>query len=190
MKTHGMFGTKIYSSWSAMLYRCRNPKCHAYKNYGGRGIQVCERWLEFTNFYADMGSGHWDGAQLDRVDPNGNYEPENCRWVTPAQNQRNRRSHKQVTYAGKDWSLPELCQHLGVSRRHVNSRLAIGWDLEKALETPVKVVGAITITVGGECMTLKRAAAKYGPSRSTINCRLLRGWSPEESVGLISRGCA
>lgn len=83
-----------------MLYRCRNPRAKAFANYGGRGITVCPQWHSFEGFYADMGQGHWKGAEIDRIDPNGNYEPGNCRWVTTKENLRNRRNSVTVTYRG------------------------------------------------------------------------------------------
>lgn len=89
--THAMTGTGTYRSWLAMRVRCTDPKHHAWKNYGGRGITVCDRWMEsFENFYADMGDRP-SGRSLDRVDNDGNYEPGNCRWATRSEQARNKR---------------------------------------------------------------------------------------------------
>jgi hypothetical protein len=187
MKKHGMFGTKIYASWSAMLYRCRNPRAKPYPNYGGRGISVCSRWESFDNFHADMGATHWDGAELDRIDVNGNYEPSNCRWATTAENQRNRRKHLKVVYQGVEWSLPTLCASLGISRRNVNSRLAIGWSVERAVNTPVAHKEYRTVVLDGTRMLYSTAAAKCGVTINAMNGRLLRGWSIEEALGIKPR---
>jgi hypothetical protein len=83
--------TRIYRIWSSMLERCRTPQHRAYKHYGGRGIRVCEQWLIFENFLADMGERP-PGRSLDRIDNDGNYEPSNCRWATQTEQVRNRRA--------------------------------------------------------------------------------------------------
>lgn len=182
-----MFGTKIYTSWSAMLYRCRNPKAKAYANYGGRGITVCERWHTFENFYLDMGDTHWDGAELDRKDVNGNYEPDNCRWVTTAENLRNCRDHRVVVYRGQEWNVPNLCLHLGLPRTTIQGRLRIGWSLEKALMTPVRQPELKTLRIGDAVLTYKQASKEFGVSINTLRGRLYRGWSVEEALNIEQR---
>ncbi len=91
--THGHAGggqSPTYQTWRGMIQRCTNPNYSGWEYYGGRGIGVCERWCEFANFIADMGERP-DGLTLDRIDSDGNYEPANCRWATPAQQTANRR---------------------------------------------------------------------------------------------------
>lgn len=93
----------LYGVWENMLTRCTNPNNHGYKNYGGRGIKVCDRWKKFTNFYADMNETYVEGLQLDRIDNNNKgYSSTNCRWVTRSQNSKNRRN-KQTNQSELDY---------------------------------------------------------------------------------------
>ena len=94
-KHHGMCHTSEYKVWKEMIQRCYNKKCTVYKYYGARGITVCDRWLHsFKNFHEDMGPKPFKGAQIDREDNDGNYEPDNCCWATRTQNNRNKRNNK------------------------------------------------------------------------------------------------
>jgi len=117
--THGMCGTREYESWNAMMTRCTNEKRPGYGDYGGRGIKVCDRWLNSVeNFYTDMGDRP-PGMSLDRIDNDGDYTPDNCRWATWREQSRNKRSNRLIE--GKpmvDW-----CEENDLNRNIVSNRL-------------------------------------------------------------------
>lgn len=132
---HGMSYTYMYRAWTRMKVRCGNK---GNLLYGGRGITVCERWINsFENFFADMGVAP-AGTSLDRINNNGNYEPGNCRWATPSQQLRNRRVSKFVTWQGQRYNLADWAELVGVSYMAANNRVRLGWPLEKIIATPVK----------------------------------------------------
>lgn len=108
---------KLYSVWRTMLHRCNDPKRVKYRDYGGRGIAVCEEWKD-ANVFMDWAfeNGYKTGLQLDRIDNNGNYHPENCRFVTPKENSRNRRNTKRLTINGETKTVVEWCEQLGVNQ--------------------------------------------------------------------------
>lgn len=118
-----------------MTERTRNPDNSAYHNYGGRGITVCERWTDFANFAADMGPTFDATLELDRRDVSGGYCPENCRWVTHAEQQRNRRNNHVVNWAGRSLTVQDWSEMLGVNPNTVVYRLRRGWPVERALTT-------------------------------------------------------
>lgn len=132
-KTHGMTKTKIHHAWYTMLQRCDNPKATGYYNYGGRGIRVCLEWYDFAQFYADMGdrpSGHC----LDRIDNDGNYCKENCRWVTHRQNHNNKRTNKPITHNGQTKTGAEWGRLLGIPKSTIRNRLNNGYKPEEILQ--------------------------------------------------------
>lgn len=136
-KTHGMSRTIAYRAWDTMKKRCNNPNCVKFKNYGGRGIKVCERWLKFENFISDMGHPP-EGFSLDRIDVNGGYEPSNCRWATKQQQSDNRRSVKKITYNDVTLSITEWARSLGISRSTFIDRMTAGFPPEKLFSPNLK----------------------------------------------------
>lgn len=108
---------RLYLVWSTMIHRCEDEKREKYKDYGGRGIKVCEEWHD-VNCFMDwaFANGYKAGTQLDRIDNDGNYEPSNCRWVTPKENSRNRRNTVYLTIDGETKCVAEWCEKLNVSQ--------------------------------------------------------------------------
>lgn len=133
---HGLIKSAEYGVWSGMLSRCRSPNNQAWHHYGGRGIKVCERWLEFVNFLADMGPRPTPLHTIERRDNNGHYEPSNCYWATVKQQARNRRTNVNLTLNGVTMCALDWDEHLGFGRLTVLNRLRIGWTVERALTTP------------------------------------------------------
>ncbi len=109
-----------YAAWHAIRQRCNYPKHYAYKDYGGRGIKVCDRWMDsFDNFIEDMGFRPGKGYTLDRIDNDGNYEPSNCRWATWKTQQNNRRNNRIIEHDGLRMTKSEWGNYLGVNERYV-----------------------------------------------------------------------
>lgn len=131
---------RIYTIWSGIKDRCLNPKNARFKDYGGRGITICDAWLAFEGFHADMGDGP-PGLQIDRIDNDGPYSPENCRWASPKEQSNNTRRNRVLTFRGETRTVSEWEQHLGLPRRMIFNRLKSGWTHERALSTPNLKVG-------------------------------------------------
>lgn len=138
---HGFSNTRIYEIWQGMIKRCTNPNCLAYPYYGGRGITVCDRWLNFIYFYEDTIDGYADDLSLDRF-PNtdGNYEQTNFRWATDEQQANNKTDNRVVEFNGEKLTISEWASKIGLQYRTVISRLNNGWDIEKALTLPVQKI--------------------------------------------------
>ena len=109
----------LYATWASMLDRCRNERCRYYKNYGGRGIYVCERWKNFRLFEADMGPKPGPKYSIDRIDNNGPYSPENCRWATRYTQNRNKSDNRFITVDGESHLLVDLAERFGLSRNTI-----------------------------------------------------------------------
>lgn len=121
-----------------MKERCYNPQDKRYKDWGARGITVCEEWLNDANAFVSWAitNGYKDGLSIDRIDNDGSYCPDNCRWVTLAENNQNRRSSRFYTINGETKNLTQWCEEYSVSWSMVYKRLQMGWDIESALTTP------------------------------------------------------
>lgn len=137
--THNCRNTRLYHTWIDMKQRCMNPNQPDYPRWGGRGITVCESWLKsFDNFKEwAIENGYTDTLTIDRIDNDGNYCPENCRWATLEDQANNRRNSKLIEFNGEIYSETQWSRLLGGNRNLVHNRLKKGWSIEKALTTPV-----------------------------------------------------
>lgn len=136
MKTHGMSGNYTYKSWGMMKSRCTNPSYNHYHNYGGRGIKVCDRWLEsFENFLEDMGERPKNHS-LDRIDVDGDYCKENCRWSTSKEQNNNRRNNHIIEFNGKSQNITAWAEELNIKVDILSRRILRGWSIEDTLSIP------------------------------------------------------
>jgi hypothetical protein len=120
-----------------MKRRCLNPAHPRYADYGGRGITICERWMDFSAFLADVGKKPGPDYTIERIDNNGNYEPGNCRWASRIEQNENRRSSRPLEWRGETRLLNDWGKLLGIDRRTLAHRLKAGWSIDKAFSTPV-----------------------------------------------------
>lgn len=133
---HGMYNKPEYGVWEAMLARCANSKNASYKDYGARGIFVCESWKKFDNFIADMGQRPTSYHTIERVNNDGPYSPANCRWATRKEQQNNIRSNRYLTVDGVCKTVSEWSATTAVSAAVIHNRLYRGWSEKDAVYTP------------------------------------------------------
>ena len=129
MTKHGWYGTRVYNILMQVKRRCNNPANSQYKYYGGRGIKVCDEWMNDPKAFCEwaMANGYADNLTIDRIDVNGNYEPSNCRWLTNAEQQINRRNNRMITYKDKTQCVAEWARELGMKPSIIHDRLRHGW---------------------------------------------------------------
>ena len=137
---HGLKGTRLYRIWNGMKNRCYNPNVSGYRLYGGRGISICPEWLGengFLSFYEwAMSSGYRDDLSIDRIDVDGGYSPDNCRWATNIQQANNTSRNRFIVYQGKRKTAQEWARETGIPLQTILFRLNGGWTVEAALFTP------------------------------------------------------
>lgn len=141
-RTHGMTGTPEYRSWLGMRKRCYDAKWRCYHRYGGRGIKICKRWEDFSNFFADMGPRPSLKHSLDRLNNDKNYSPSNCRWATPLQQGGNTSRVIFLEHNGKRQSLPDWAREWAIKRTTLRNRIfELNWSVEDALTKPIQGKG-------------------------------------------------
>lgn len=180
-----------YDVYRFMLRRCTDPENESYEGYGGRGITICDRWLEsFTNFFEDMGPRPTPKHQLDRIDNNGNYCKENCRWTTKLVQANNTRTNKLIEYNGETKTLADWARQYGLTHDALQTRLSkYQWPIEKALTTKARprLEG---ITYQGKTQTLIEWSKELGIHERTLRHRLKSGLSLDQvfSQGKLEYG--
>lgn len=157
-KTHGMSNTRIYTIWSSMMARCYRRSHNRYTHYGGRGISVCHEWRTFAGFYAAMGASYRDGLTLDRIDTDGSYCPENCRWATQTEQQRNRTNNVLVRTRWGAITLAELSERTGIAYDTLRNRRRRGWPDERLAAAPKRQSSA----KGGEMKRVRAGKESSG----------------------------
>lgn len=206
--THGMTGHLGYLRWRHMMDRCYNPRNPAYPNYGGRGITVCADWHDVATFISQLPDGYFDGAELDRIDNDGDYRPGNVRWATRTENANNRRSIRLLTFRGETLSMRDWSRRLGIEERLIHSRICkLGWSVDRALtEPPVEARDALAkarqarwgshqkqqpktnrrvhrLEYQGQSRTIAEISAICGVPAKLLRKRLLeRGWTLERAT--------
>ena len=180
-------GSRTYTTWVSMRARCKYKSSPSYPNYGRRGITVCERWASsFENFLEDMGVRP-EGTSIDRIDNDGSYTPENCKWSTRKEQNRNQRRCRMRTWKGETLPLIVWAERTGFHEETIRSRLRRGLNVEDALTQPLTPPvppprPKTTITVGNKSLNLKEWSGVTGTPVSTLKSRLHRGWAPFEIV--------
>jgi len=177
--------TRLGRIYHNMKTRCYNPNYDKYKYYGGKGIKVCDEWLESWYAFEDwaMENGYNDSLTLDRIDPEGNYSPENCRWISMKEQANNRTSNRMIEYNGETKSLQQWADILGIKAHTLSQRLDTGWSVEDAMTTPVHTeFGSNPITYNGVTLPMAEWSRRLGLSPNSVANRIARGWSVEDAV--------
>lgn len=129
---------KLYGVFDGMKQRCKNPNRKDFSRYGGRGIVFDKKWQTFSGFFKDMGSSYKEGLTLDRIDNNGNYCKENCRWVTPKEQANNRKSNVSISYKGVTLNSSQWAKKIGINKTTFQYRKSMGWNLERLMTSGLR----------------------------------------------------
>lgn len=137
---HGMYQTRLYGCWEGMKSRCYCTTAGNYRNYGGRGITICDEWRDSFESFRDwaLANGYADNLYIDRISSDGNYEPSNCRWVTMREQQNNKRNNKLIEFKGVVLTQSEWCDVLEIPFHVMHNRFRRGWSVERAFTTDVR----------------------------------------------------
>jgi len=168
------------------MQRCYADNNISYRDYGGRGITVCDKWKKVEGFIEDMGKRPI-GKTLDRIDNDGNYCRENCKWSTPKEQARNRRNSIYIEYNGENLMIAEWAEKVNIKEMTIRSRFSKGWDAEKILTTPTNDLSirsrpSVMIEYKNEIIALSDLARKFNIKYYTLRRRLKNGWDLEKAL--------
>jgi len=184
-----MAKTPTHNSWRGMCERCVNPNHRQFKDYGGRGIEVCPRWrASFAAFFADMGVRP-EGTSIDRRNNAEGYSPTNCCWSPLSVQARNRRNNRPLTFDGHTFLVAEWAEVTGISSIVIRGRIDVyNWSIADALTIPVGMAPKRQqlVTWKNETLDLKSWSVKVGLSYGTLRIRLLKGWSVDRAFSTPS----
>lgn len=172
---------RLYGIRLKMIERCTDASFERYKDYGGRGIRVCQEWLDDYDAFADWAkeNGYQLGLTIDRIDNDGDYEPSNCRWITRREQNRNKRTNKLIEYRGEVKPLVVWCEELGLRYDPIHNRIEKGWDVERAFNVPL----------ASEHESFSSICRRHGVNPCTAHDRIKKfGWSFEDAVSTPSQG--
>ena len=177
--------SRIGSIYHNMKTRCNNPNYDKYQYYGGKGISICDEWERSYDAFEEwaINNGYADGLTLDRIDPNGNYCPENCRWLSRKGQANNRSSNHFLTYDGKTLTIQQWSDETGIPRGCIGQRIAAGWDVCRTLTEPVQPTHVEhMVTFNGETKRLYEWANQLGIKYKVLHIRInLRHWPIEKA---------
>lgn len=171
----------LWYRWHGIKKRCLNEHNERYHQYGGRGIKICDEWLESFDNFAEwaLSNGYAENLTLERIDVNGDYCPENCKWIPLQEQAFNKRDTKWVEYRGEHLQLKVLCERLGITYDTVHDRIyKRGWSIEEAIEKPSQQSNSLM----SKC---REKGINYGTVRDRIN---KLGWSEERALNTPSVG--
>lgn len=179
--THGQWNHPLFKTWEGMVARCTQSQNKDWLRYGGRGIKVCDSWLESPEkFFEDMGTRP-HRASLDRIDVNGNYEPGNCRWATTMEQGSNKRSNSFFNIGGELLHLAEVSRRYNIAEATFSRRIKTGMSTEDAVGIAVRPINQM-LTIDGVSKNFPAWAKHAGITVATIRNRLRKGWSNKDAV--------
>lgn len=172
----------LYGRWNAMKQRCLNPNNPKYERYGGRGISIHEDWLDFHTYEEwCLSNGYQKELTLDRIDTNGNYEPNNCRWVNQQVQQNNRNNNRIIMYKDKEYTLAKLERETGINRATIAQRLDVGMTVDEAINKKINF-DRIIVELNGKTNHLKAWCEELNLPYQTIHARVNRGWDAKKAL--------